>query len=202
MVIISAMKGNHSKWLARVAIFGLGLLVPIFSGCISKEISVSAAVLPKSGISSGEISQILAYHNRKRQEVGSPNLRWSPEIARYAQNRANTIARTGRFGHLPRGMNPYGENLAEAGSTRGHSGYSVLDACEAWYSEKSLMPAGERILTKKIFNRGVGHYTQMVWKGTTEIGAGVAHYQKGGYTVTVVVCCYDPRGNVISEAIY
>ncbi len=196
------MKRDFSRWFARLTPIGLGLLLSLFSGCATKEVPASSEVLPEVGISSGEISQILAYHNRKRREVGSPALSWSSEIARYAQSRANTIARTGRFGHLPRGRNPYGENLAEAGSTRGNPGYTVLDACEAWYSEKSLMPPGERILTRRLFNRGVGHYTQMVWKETTEVGAGVAHYRKGGYTVTVVVCCYNPRGNVITEAIY
>jgi len=196
------MEKNLSDWLLRLTLSGMGVILPLVTGCASREIRTSSEVLPDSGISSTEISQVLAFHNRKRQEVGSPNLSWSSEIARYAQKRADTIARSGRFGHLPRGMNPYGENLAEGGSTRGASGYSVLDACQAWYAEKSLMPAGERILSKKLFNRGVGHYTQMVWKGTTEMGAGVAHYQKGGYNVTVVVCCYNPRGNVITEAIY
>ena len=155
-----------------------------------------------TGISAQQARQIVDYHNQKRAEVGIGNVAWSPQIARYAQQRADTIARTKRFAHLPLGGNPYGENLAQGGSSGGTPGFTVIDACSGWYAEKVLMPPDARLMTRGLFNRGVGHYTQMVWKDTTEIGAGIARYEKGGFTWTVVVCCYNPPGNVMGREIW
>lgn len=57
-------------------------------------------------------------------------------------------------------------------------------------------------MTMDLFHRGVGHYPQMIWKGTTEIGVGIANFQQNGLAMTIVVCCYDPPGNFISGTIF
>ncbi len=145
-----------------------------------------------------QAQQMVNFHDAKRAEVGCGKVTWSPVIAQFAQKRADTIARTKQFAHLPQGQNPYGENLAQGGG----GSYSVISACEDWYSEKKKMPKNVRTMTINLFNQGVGHYTQIVWKGSTQIGAGIAQYQQGGITWTVVVCCYNPPGNVIGGAIY
>lgn len=155
-----------------------------------------------SQVTADEARQIVAYHNLKRREVGSPDLAWSAEIARYAQERADMIAKTKKFSHLPQGRNPYGENLAQRGTTGGVSGYTVISACDDWFAEQKKMPGGVRVMTVDLFNRGVGHYTQMVWSGSTQLGAGAARFQQNGFTMTVVVCCYNPPGNLINGAIY
>jgi pathogenesis-related protein 1 len=155
-----------------------------------------------SNLTAQQAQQIVAYHNQKRAEVGSGNVTWSTQIAQYAQQRADQIARTKQLAHLPQGQNPYGENLASGGSTGGSGGYTVISACDGWYAEKAKMPRNARTMTVDLFNKGVGHYTQMVWKGSTQIGAGISQYQQGGFTMTVVVCCYNPPGNVINQAIY
>lgn len=176
------------------------------AGCVSPtgsgKMPTGRVAETGSAVSAAEAAVIVGYHNEKRAEVGVGPVSWSPELARFAQERADTIARTGRFGHLPRSQNPYGENLAQGGTGGGYSGYTVRRACEDWYAEKALMPAGARVMTPALFRRGVGHYTQMVWKDTTRIGAGVATYEKGGFTLTVVVCCYDPPGNFMTGEIY
>ena len=45
-----------------------------------------------------------------------------------------------------------------------------------------------------------GHYTQIVWRGSTELGCGIASCSKnspfsGFSDWTFVVCNYDPPGN-------
>jgi len=149
-----------------------------------------------------QAQQMVNYHNQKRAEVGNGNVSWSTEIAQYAQQRAEQIARTKQLAHLPQGQNPYGENLASGGSAGGGVVFTVINACDGWYSEKAKMPRNARTMTIDLFNKGVGHYTQMVWKGSTQIGAGISQYQQGAFTMTVVVCCYNPPGNVINQAIY
>ena len=155
-----------------------------------------------SRLTQQQAQQMVNYHNQKRAEVGNGNVSWSTQIAQYAQQRADQIARTKQLAHLPQGQNPYGENLASGGSTGGGVVYTVINACDGWYSEKAKIPRNARTMTFDLFNKGVGHYTQMVWKGSTQIGAGISQYQQGAFTMTVVVCCYNPPGNVINQAIY
>ena len=155
-----------------------------------------------SRLTQQQAQQMVNYHNQKRAEVGNGNVSWSTQIAQYAQQRADQIARTKQLAHLPQGQNPYGENLASGGSTGGGVVYTVINACDGWYSEKAKMPRNARTMTFDLFNKGVGHYTQMVWKGSTQIGAGISQYQQGAFTMTVVVCGYNPPGNVINQAIY
>ena len=47
------------------------------------------------------------------------------------------------------------------------------------------------------FQRGAGHFSQVVWKGSREIGIGRA-FADNGQTV-YVVCNYLPAGNVIGR---
>jgi pathogenesis-related protein 1 len=155
-----------------------------------------------SRLTQQQAQQMVNYHNQKRAEVGNGNVSWSTEIAQYAQQRAEQIARTKQLAHLPQGQNPYGENLASGGSTGGGVVFTVINACDGWYSEKAKMPRNAHTMTIDLFNKGVGHYTQMVWKGSTQIGVGISQYQQGAFTMTVVVCCYNPPGNVINQAIY
>jgi uncharacterized protein YkwD len=155
-----------------------------------------------SKLDAAQAQQIVNYHNQKRKEVGTGPVTWSPKLAQFAQGRADTIARTKNFAHLPQGQNPYGENLAQGGSSGGVSGFTVVSACDGWYAEKAKIPKGSRVMTTALFNRGVGHYTQMIWKDSTEIGAGIAPFQRNGFAMTVVVCCYNPPGNFIGGAIF
>lgn len=147
-----------------------------------------------SAFSPAQARAMVDYHNRVRAEAGAGPLQWSPELARYAQERAMLSARQKRFAHLPMGRNPYGENLAQGGGA-----FGVWEACEGWHAEKALMPRGADTMSPALFRRGVGHYTQMIWGQSRQIGGGLAHYESGGVHWTVIVCCYDPPGNVMGQ---
>merc|ERR1712112_15640 len=82
------------------------------------------------------------------------------------------------------GNKKYGENLyISIGSSAQEQGQRSVDS---WYSE---------IKDYKFENPGysqeTGHFTQVVWKGSTELGVGVG--QKG--SKVVVVANYSPPGN-------
>jgi uncharacterized protein YkwD len=113
-----------------------------------------------------EMLDALEFHNTKRQEVGVNALTWSDELAQLAQDWADHLAEFGEIDHRPN--NKYGENVAFDSS--------VLAGAERWYSEiqKYTHPTkinGTNYLT-------FGHYTQMVWKGSTQIGIGVAEIKE------------------------
>jgi len=44
----------------------------------------------------------------------------------------------------------------------------------------------------------VGHYTQMIWKNTSQIGCALARTNSWD----ILVCRYSPKGNMIGEKPY
>jgi len=152
----------------------------------------TSAAQTGSAFTEEEADALVQEHNYARDQVGvQQRVTWSKDLARYAQEWADRIAEAGKFEHRPDGK--YGENLAAGLAER----YGAREAAATWLKEKEAYDAGKRELEK------VGHYTQMVWSRTTRIGAGKAVIKAGpmkGWTV--VVCNYDPPGNVRGEQPY
>ena len=147
---------------------------------------------------------ILDIHNRERAAVGVQPLTWSDSLAAGAQVWAQQIAATGQFRHdpvnaVPRG--PNGENIAgfnwAQGPTEPRGGTSL------WVAEKQNYVPGspvEQALGEP--NRVYGHYTQMVWRTTTQIGCGTAPPGAGGLWYGILVCRYLQPGNLPGQAAY
>jgi Cysteine-rich secretory protein family/LysM domain len=137
-----------------------------------------------------QAQEILAAHNRYRAEVGVPPLQWSDDLAASAQNWANQLAATGTFRH-----SRSGENLA-----KGTSGaFSITKLVGLWGNEKRYFIRGTFPNISNSGNWGdAGHYTQMIWRNTTHVGYGLA----SGHGNDVLVCHYNPSGNVIGQAVY
>jgi hypothetical protein len=142
----------------------------------------TAVVTPElpSEFSGAEQQMLLDAHNRWRSEVGAPPLLWSEELARVAQEWADTLAQNNKFEHRPGGI--YGENIA------GSYG-SALEAVEIWVSEKAKYN-GESIDGQNFLL--FGHYTQVVWGKTRAVGCGTATNVDD---MKITVCNYDPPGN-------
>ena len=65
-----------------------------------------------------------------------------------------------------------------------------------WAAEKSLFRPGLFPAVSRSGNwSDVGHYTQMVWKGTTRLGCAVRKGRKWDF----LVCRYSPPGNVVGQ---
>lgn len=147
-------------------------------------------------LSVADAQQLLQYHNQARREVRVPDVTWSPEIAAFAQQWADEMARTGRFAHRPNDQQRYGENLA-TGTT---GAFTVVQLAKQWYDEKPLYRPGTAFTMATM---PAGHYTQMVWNKTTMIGAGIAVCQTGQLRgMAILVCNYAPRGNMIGQRPY
>ena len=150
-----------------------------------------------SSFTATDVESFVAYHNKTRAAVGVPPVEWSPEIAAYAQKWADRLAATGELEHRPvegEWARIYGENLAIDSS--------IVAGAESWHSEQKDYPKVEPI-PSDFSGFTAGHYTQMVWRKTKRIGAGVAVVKQGRFKgMTVVVCNYDPPGNMIGEKPY
>lgn len=157
--------------------------------------------LAQNDSSTVTIRQILDAHNAYRTDVGVPALSWSDELAEYAQNWSNELVvnRGCKMQHRPYDENDpwkqkYGENIYMAGGT----GWTptVLDAIADWATEKKDFDFDKKDCKD---GGGCGHYTQMIWRNTTQVGCGTATCPNGN---VIVVCNYNPAGNVSGEAPY
>ena len=73
------------------------------------------AGITSSTLTSEEANQLVQYHNKVRKEVGVGPVKWSPTVAKFAQEWANEVAKTGNLGHRPEigaWKQKYGENMA------------------------------------------------------------------------------------------
>ncbi|MBB5374112.1 CAP family protein [Acidocella aromatica] len=138
---------------------------------------------------SGE-AELLAAHNAYRADVGLPPLRWSNRLAANAQQWADHLAKIGRLEHSGSGQNLA---MAAAGTQ------SLTQLVDLWGGEQANFTNGNFPDISTTGNwMDVGHYSQMVWRATTEVGCGFAE----NYGRDVLVCDYDPPGNVMGERAY
>ena len=150
-----------------------------------------------SRISLPEAQKILEHHNLVRSEVGVPNLEWSRELAAYAQEWADHLAKNGcRMEHRKNPLihnESVGENIYWGSSSEV---FHPIDASWSWYSEKKMYKFGK-------FGKGnwqaTGHYTQMIWRSTRQVGVGVAICKTGAL---MVVASYAPAGNYVDQLPY
>ena len=135
--------------------------------------------------------QYFGLHNQYREEHNASKLEWNETLAIAAQEHAEKCI----FEHTEN--NPYGENLV--------AGYANMSAAmAAWADERDMYNFDDGK-----FNKETGHFTQMVWKNTTQVGCGRC-FCGGGKQETggdgtdkapgwMVVCEYSPQGNVENQ---
>jgi hypothetical protein len=140
--------------------------------------------------------ELLAEQNAERDRVGVPRLEWSEGLAQDAQAWADVLAREGTLRHAPLSVNPeQGENLLMAG--KGYYGPQAM--IDAFLDERKAFIPGVFPAVSRTGNwQDVGHYTQIVWRNTREVGCAVAH----GSDMDFLVCRYLPAGNWRKQPVY
>jgi len=146
-----------------------------------------------SKFTSEQANEMLEYHNMARKELSIAPMTWNPTIAAYAQEWANFLAYKKGCDLIHRsGLNEkkqdYGENLFWGSSA---DYYKTIDAAKGWYSEKNDYRYQK--IDYDNYSK-TGHYTQMIWSTSTEMGAGVAVCPSGEI---IVVANYKEHGNII-----
>ena len=150
-------------------------------------------VMGSTNMPSAFALRILSAHNQERQDLGLEPLSWNPALAQSAQRWADYLASSGRFEHAPENrFAPEGENL-----WAGTKGYFAPEAMVgAWVREKRFFREGvfpDNSTTGRVAD--VGHYTQLVWRATTQVGCA----QSTGASEDVLVCRYAEAGNYRGE---
>jgi pathogenesis-related protein 1 len=159
---------------------------------VSKKPSAPVAAPGINGLDGNEEQAILSYHNDVRSAVSVPPLAWSKELAQHATDWSNKLAAKGcNLEHSQ--DSEYGENIFMGSASLNHD--AVVEAAKAWESEK-INYSSEK-LNKANWSQS-GHYTQMVWRNTTQLGCAKAVCADS----LVVVCNYSPAGNMMGEKPY
>jgi len=118
-----------------------------------------------------------------------PGLAWSSSLATVAQGWADHLAANGC--DLVHSGGDYGENLFWGSAT-----YAPDYVVGAWADELSCFSYGT---FPGCCGCTCGHYTQIVWRDSTEVGCAKADCGGGG---EVWVCNYNPPGNYLTEYPY
>lgn len=143
--------------------------------------------------SASEAERLLIVHNSERTRLGLPPLAWNPALARDAEDYAKELLARAELAHAPEARRKgQGENLwqgtAGAWDPDGMIGM-FLD--ERRYFRAAAFP--DISLTGAW--KDVGHYSQIVWRDTKEVGCAI---ETGGGN-DVLVCRYLPAGNVFGQ---
>ncbi|NJM50130.1 MAG: SCP-like extracellular [Sphingomonadales bacterium] len=142
------------------------------------------------------MTAMLKAHNDARAEVGLPAVEWDAGLSAEALAYAQQLVANGRFEHSSGASRPnQGENLW-AGTA---GAFSFAQMAAGWVDEKRFFVAG---IFPDVSSTGrwqdVGHYTQIIWRGTTKIGCGIA----SNNARDVLVCRYSPPGNFIGQRVF
>ena len=146
----------------------------------------------------------LKVHNNARKDVGVKDLKWSKKLEKEALNYAKLLAKKeNKLKHSKKTRN--GENLAMfyesvyslGKKTSLYSATPLYDASIEWYNEIKNYKYSK--IKRYRIGPAIGHYTQMIWENTREVGIASAVSRNGK---VYVVARYYPRGNYLGERPY
>ena len=179
------------KWFG-VAL-GVGFVAAVIAALFATQAAHAQGFAPRSSGPASFAERLLVAHNLERDRVGVPRLAWSAKLAAQAQDWADQLARADRFEHAS-DRSGAGENLwmGSAGS------YSAEQMIGGFVEEVRYFRSGR---FPNVSSTGswsdVGHYTQLIWRGTQQVGCAVGQ----GRADDILVCRYWPAGNVVVEAV-
>ncbi|XP_031338529.1 Golgi-associated plant pathogenesis-related protein 1-like [Photinus pyralis] len=139
------------------------------------------------GSCSDEIAiAVLERHNQYRTKHGVPALTLNAQLSVYAKEWAEHCAKTSSLSHRP--GNHYGENLDFTYYPGVTDAEIAQNSVDLWYNEAQRYTYGTESVQFATL-----HFTQIVWKGSLELGVGIAKNSEGGI---FMVCNYNPSGNI------
>ncbi len=137
--------------------------------------------------------RLLLAHNAERERMGIAPLVWSDRLTRQAQRWADYEALHGIYDHAQE-RHGAGENLWMGPA--GH--HSPEDMVQAFIAERRYFRPGRFPEISSTGNwMDVGHFTQVIWPGTQEVGCAIADGAGNEY----LVCRYFPAGNVMTQRV-
>jgi len=148
-------------------------------------------------------SSALESHNKVRAKHHLPSLRWSAQLATISKRWANQLGKGNHCQMYHRSGNiPFGENLYRSSAIIWTDGrreinpVTIKNVVKAWIDEEKWYDYKRNRCQP---GKQCGHYTQAVWKGTTEVGCAMKVCADKSQTW---VCSYFPAGNIVGARPY
>jgi len=194
------------------------VIIAILTGCKEQEKIEKKSKTPiiqtevlddfylNSEVSKSKLSQkqkdVETEHNiKRRNHFLDSDITYSIKLEKAAQSYANILAKSGKFEHDPKNReHRFGENLYA--HTQDETP-TILDAIPFWYDdERPYYHYDNGSCDEGLFSNGqdimCGHYTQIIWQDTKEVGCASAQYSSGDFKDGhVYVCKYQKAGNII-----
>nr|CAD2183004.1 unnamed protein product [Meloidogyne enterolobii] len=96
----------------------------------------------------------------------------------------------------------FGENLFMSTNKKLSDSSALRQACKDWWAELADYGMDQSlVLDNGQFSKGIGHWSQMAWAKTLELGCARAYCPNSEWK-TYVVCQYNPPGNYLNELVY
>ncbi len=181
---------------ARGAVGTLCALAALCGASAAAARSAEMAQIPHTQPPASDAQRLLTSHNAERARLGLPPLKWNPALARDAGAWAKVLLARGELRHAsPDARKGHGENLwmGTAGA------WDAKGMVEMFLDERRHFRfAAFPNVSLTGHWPDVGHYTQIVWRDTREVGCAIDR-AKG---LDVLVCRYYPAGNVLGQKPY
>ena len=169
---------------------------------------IAALIINASSFATENISKkgVISTHNEFRNKHKLTPVTWSQDLAEYAQQWVDHLSQTKNCAMTHRPNNEtsafqqiYGENLFwssaleyEDGTTEVET-FTAKEIIETWASEEDFYNYETNTCMD---DADCGHYTQIVWHETKQVGCAVAVCEDKSQ---VWACNYSPRGNYLGE---
>jgi hypothetical protein len=168
-----------------------------------------------------EKQKIIDIHNTYRNQIATQTntvgdkqpfaknmiqMYWNDNIAYKAQEHANNCKfkhSTSQFRSQP--TYKTGENIYIFGSSKKEGNKIDWQKCvDAWFNEIKdfKWPKSVDKFDSVPSQKPTGHFTQVIWANSYEVGCGIAQFEEKGMYKTLHVCQYGPVGNVRGLPIY
>ncbi len=167
--------------------------IALAASASAREATISGARMEASDMLA---PRMLAVHNAERERLRLPRLKWNRNLEREAGQWARVLSRNGMLQHADQGSrNSTGENL-----WMGTAGGWQVEAMVGMFIDerKHYRHATFPNISRTGNWADVGHYTQIVWRDTQEVGCAVVT----GRGNDVLVCRYWPAGNIWGQKAY
>ena len=187
------MSWDRSLGGIRGALCVVSALLAAGSASAGQTASIPIAEIPHTQPPVDESERLLVVHNAERARLGLPPLMWNAALAREADDYAKILLARGALAH------------ASANDRKGNGENLWMGTAGAWNSDAMV---GMFLDERRYFRAAafpdvsltgnwsdVGHYTQIVWRDTKEVGCAL----DSGGGMDVLVCRYFPAGNVFGK---
>ncbi|XP_029468794.1 uncharacterized protein LOC115097266 isoform X2 [Rhinatrema bivittatum] len=183
---VSVDSGNSDRWRPTDD----RSQVPEPSKSRTEPVKISVDYDRHDGMTSQFEQEVLETHNTYRRQHGAPPLRLSRELCQASQKWASHLLSLRALQHS---NTAHGENIWYKwnSSLRDISGKDVVDT---WYSEIK-----DYNFSEPGFQNNTGHFTQVVWKDSKEVGIAKTVDGKG---LVIVVAQYSPAGNITNPGYF